>query len=123
MPSRAQHLEQARGNREHARFLVGTHPTDRYALQWAVTAAFYAAVHGVEAHLASMGQHSTDHLDRERRMRAPANRVPPAVYRAYNRLKNRSQGARYHLWTFTADEVERTIIDRDLAVVARFAGL
>src|SRR5207253_1020404 len=53
MPPRAAHLEQARQNRDHARFLVADARVRPVALQWAVTVAFYCAVHCIEAHLAT----------------------------------------------------------------------
>lgn len=123
MPRRADHLDQARGNREHARFLLRIRPTDPYALQWAVTAAFHCAVHCIEAHLAAAGQHPIDHADRERRMRDARSGVPVQVYRAYQGSKTRSQGGRYNLWRFTAEDVQHVVLDKYLASVTGFVGL
>jgi hypothetical protein len=77
-----------------------------------VTAAFYSAVHCIEAHLADLGLHSVDHLDRGALMRDHNVAVPADVYRAYNRLRNRSQAARYGLRFFSTGEV-RSVLDRD----------
>ena len=62
MPTERSHLRQA----EHNRVLIETlDPKDPRFLDWIVTAAFYAAVHFIEAWLAGINQHSSTHTDRD----------------------------------------------------------
>jgi hypothetical protein len=123
MPGRADHLRQARANLAHAEGLLRGSPSDPTAAQWAVTAAFYCAVHCIEAHLAAHHLHSRTHRDRARHMADPRVGIPRAVYTAYRRLKERSEGARYLLWQFDAATVEQEILGQYLASVTRFVKL
>jgi hypothetical protein len=70
---------------------------DGIALQWAVTMAFYAALHCVTAHLAQRGVQVRSHMDRDAALADPRNGVPNHVYDAYLKLKRRSEGGRYLL--------------------------
>jgi hypothetical protein len=123
VPARAEHARQARANRAHARFLLGARPADPTAMQWAVTAAFYCAVHCVEAHLAAHGTHSRTHVLREAAMADPRNGVPPHVYVAYRRLQQRSEGARYFLQQFSPTRVRQEILGQLLPTVTGFVKL
>jgi hypothetical protein len=57
------HLDQARKNRELAERLLAP-PTDPTNVQWAVIAAFYFAVHCMQAHLITLGHDPTNHAQR-----------------------------------------------------------
>ncbi len=122
MADAASHLRQARENREHAEWLLATRPSDETALRWAVTAAFYCAVHAMTAYLLDCGVTVENHDERRWALADPRNGVPRDVYRAYGRLQGRSVGARYMLQVFTPAQV-RQLLDRELAAVTSFVGL
>ena len=122
-PTRAEHLDQARVNRAHAEQLLKQSPTDPIALQWAVTAAFYCAVHRLQAHLVGRGARPRTHGQRDAYLSDPRYGVPRDVYVTYRQLKWRSEGARYLMARFTATEVRRDILDRYLARITSFVGL
>ncbi len=121
-PTPNDHLDQARANRDHAEWLLASRPTDNTALQWAVTATFYSALHGLTGHLLGQRVTVTDHRSRALALTNPANGVPRHVVRAYRMLEARSRGARYGLWTFTSQDV-RDRLDQQFAVVASFSGI
>lgn len=123
MASVEDHFQQARGNRVHAEHLLVTYPRDPIALQWAVTAAFYCAVHSMNAHLARRSVHIRNHYQRDAALANPANGVPPDIYRAYRTLKVRSEGARYWMQRFQASRVRSEILDTHLARVTAFVSL
>jgi hypothetical protein len=123
VPQPAQHFNQARWNRDHAEHLLATYPQDPVALQWAVTAAFYAALHCLTGYLAQRGIQVSNHQQREAAIADPRNGVPLQVYDAYVRLKRRSTGARYLLQTFTPAQVRSPILDVYFARVATFVKL
>jgi len=123
MASRADHLVQARRNRDFATQLLKDYPNDPTALQWAVTAAFYCAVHCVEAHLAPFHAASRSHQERRRRMLDPQYDIPANVYAAYRQLERYSRRARYSLQQFAAGDVQTNILGRYLATVTQFVGL
>jgi hypothetical protein len=54
---------QARANREHAEWLLASRPTDATAMQWAVTATFYSALHAISAYLLARGTRATSIVD------------------------------------------------------------
>jgi len=119
----AQHFEQARGHRAYAEHLLVTYPTDPFALQWAVTAAFYAALHALSGHLIQHAVQVTNHQARDAALADPRNGIPQAVYDSYRRLKGRSEGTRYLLWRFTQADVRATVLDIHLARVMAFVRL
>jgi hypothetical protein len=119
----AQHFEQARWNRAHAEHLLATYPQQPVALQWAVTAAFYSALHCLTGYLAQRGVQVFNHQQREAAIADPRNGVPTRVYDAYVRLKRRSTGARYLMQTFTPVQVRTQILDGYLATVTAFVQL
>ena len=122
MPDAASHLRQARENLEHAEWLLAMRPGDHTALRWAVTAAFYAALHAMSGHLAGRGVVVGSHEDREHELRSRRNGVPFPVFDAYSQLKRRSVGARYLLQVFTPAQV-RALLDGPLVTVTRFVNL
>jgi len=117
------HLEQARANRDFAEQLLQDRPSDPVSLQWAVTAAFYCALHCLQAHLLARGMNPRTHMARDRLLAGAASGVPDDVYAAYEALKQRSEGARYRMWGLTADRVREDILDGYLAKVTEFVGL
>lgn len=123
MASPQRHLDQAVANREHAERLLALFPNDRAALQWAVTAAFYSALHCLSAHLEQRSVRVHSHAGRDAALAGPRNGVPATVYDAYLKLKRRSEGARYLLWQFTAQDVRATVMDTLLVEVTTFVGL
>jgi hypothetical protein len=62
MPGRAQHLAKARSNAEFSIELLA----GGQRLDWSVVAAFYSALHWVDAYLAGQQVHPFNHEDRER---------------------------------------------------------
>lgn len=103
--------------------MAAGYPTiGRDGVRWAVTAAFYCAVHGMTAYLIGRGVTVESHDERRWALADPRNGVPRDVYRAYGRLQGRSVGARYMLQVFTPAQV-RQLLDRELATVTRFVGL
>ena len=122
VPTVNDYLNPARGNRSHAEWLFSARPNDAVALQWVATVAFYAALHGVSAHLLGMGVKVTNHTARAKALGDPANGVPPAVLVAYRTLETRSRQARY-LHARFATQAIRNLLDRELATIATFTGM
>src|SRR5215207_858068 len=98
VPTANDHLVQARANRDHAEWLLAMNAADPTARQWAVTAAFYCALHGLTAYLIARGVNVTNHTARARALWDANSGVPRSVYRAYRRLDEACRGARYELW-------------------------
>lgn len=123
MGARDLHLEQARSNRAHLRRLLAMYSQDidPNVLRWAVTAAFYSAVHCIEAELESNNLHSGTHRDRAALMKRVG--VPPEIRRAYELLKDFSEDARYRIATFEVYWVRETIVDKYLDRIVRWAKL
>jgi hypothetical protein len=122
VPSVRNHLDQARANREHAEWLLASRSHDPTALQWAVTATFYSALHGLTAHLMSRGVTVSDHTRRGQALANPANAVPPALHNDYRTLERRSRQARYLLRRFSVQQA-RDLLDQQLAAIASFTGM
>lgn len=122
VPSANDHLLQARANRAHAEWLLAISPSDPTALQWAVTAAFYSALHGLTAHLMGQGITVSSHVTRAKALADPNNGVPQAILYAYRTLEAQSRGARYELWSFVLQDVQ-DLLDQELATIAAFTGM
>jgi hypothetical protein len=116
------HLDQARENRALGVMLLADAAGDNTPLQWSVTMAFYAALDALTAHLLRRGVLVTNHQHREAALADPRNGVPHDVYDVYLRLKRRSVGARYDLWSFQPYQVQR-LLDGSLKTVLDFVGL
>ena len=116
------HFDQARQNRALAEHLLASYATDPTALQWAVTMAFYAALHCLTGYLAQRGVQVYNHQTRDAAIADLRSGVPQDVYDAYIRLKSRSTGARYLLQTFSAAQVRDPILDTYLARITSFVG-
>jgi hypothetical protein len=101
MPSRSEHLEQARKNLAHAERLLREWGADETAVQWAVTATFYSAVHLIDAYLADFGVHPRNHEHRALLLQT----APDDLYVAYRSLYDASRQARYDVRRFRPDQV------------------
>lgn len=121
-PTPDEHLNQARANRDHAAWLVSTSPNDPTALQWAVTAIFYSALHGLTASQMIRGVVVWSHTMRNQALADPSNGVPPAIYDDYRFLERRSRQSRYLLRQFTNQQV-RDLLGGELSRVAAFTGM
>jgi hypothetical protein len=75
-PGPSDHLEQARANRSHAEWLISTSPNDPTALQWAVTASFYSALHALTATLIIQGVSVWSHTMRNQALGSVRKRYP-----------------------------------------------
>ncbi len=84
--------------------------------------AFYCALHCVEAYLATFGEHSHDHTDREALMVQLRFGIPRSLFNDYRHLKSRSMQARYHMRRFTPEAVRQSIFPY-LARVTLFVQL
>lgn len=120
MAERDDHLGQARLNSQFARDILASNPSPA-GLQWAVTAAFYAGLHYIEAHLAAFGVHNTTHVARKNTIAQPQYGTPPGVYSSFERLRNKSNEARYFGRQFSFDEV-KVLLEDDLGVIESFVG-
>ena len=120
-----QHFDQARQNRIFAEYLLATYPNDPVYMQWAVTAAFYSALHCMTGYLVQHGIQVFNHQARDAALAnlSSTGAIPFAVYDAYVRLKSRSTGARYELRTFPSHQVRQQILDTYLARITSFVGL
>jgi len=122
VPTPNDHLVQARANREHAEWLLTARPNDPTAMQWAVAAIFYSALHGITAHLMRQGILVRSHMARDRVLSNPSSGIPAGVYAAYRDLNDYSRDARYDLQPFSALEVQ-DLLDQQLEAVAAFVGM
>ncbi len=75
-------------------------------MEWAITATFYAALHYLEAYLATQGIHSQTHVERDQRVNSLPELRP--LYGSYRRLKNQSLEARYGTRQFPRSDVTAT---------------
>ena len=92
-------------------------------MQWAVTAAFYCALHCLQSHLLAQGANPRNHFHRDADLASAQYGVPDDVYDAYVKLKYRSEGARYQLRTFAPVRVRQEILDTLLAKITTFVGI
>lgn len=105
----------------HAEYLIANMPNDPAATQWAVTAAFYSAVHAIEAHPEGFGRHSTSHRSRKNSIWRLG--VDQDVIDPYEQLKQWSEGARYRGDEFSAQEVAQFVLGQELPNVLKLVGL
>jgi hypothetical protein len=119
----ATHRTQASAHEGFVRLLIDNHADDPTALQWAVTAAFYCAVHCVEAHLATYSLDSKTHRQREAHMVRASLNVPAEVYSALQQLKQWSEQGRYHGRAFDEAFVRNIVLGLYLTRVTSFIGL
>lgn len=111
MPSVQVHQRQAQHNEAFVRsFDLDTTPY----LDWVVTAMFYAALHLIDAYLATKDVHFSTHRGRDSLIWAVRELRP--IYGAYRRLKHRSEEARYEGVDFKPQQV-RCLLSKELREV------
>lgn len=97
MPTKEQHLQQARHNEAFlATFDLATSPY----LDWAATAAFYAALHYLRSLMSGYGYRNiSGYGDMDKAFeRLSILKRNPAVHDSYRQLKDDSRVARYDMW-------------------------
>ena len=103
MPSAEEHCAKAKHDERFVAALAATTFPD-----WRATGVFYAALHYVDAFLATRGIHPPDHRARDSYVGLEPQLV--AIYAAYRRLKRDSEDARYRLTAFSGQHImERTL--------------
>lgn len=122
MASEQTHRLEAIANRDHAEWLISERSGDPVAMRWAATVIFYSALHAVSAYLVARNILVSSHEDRANAMNDPATGIPEDVRNAYQYLKRRSVGARYHARLFSVGEL-RYLIDNRLATILTFCGI
>jgi hypothetical protein len=88
-----------------------------------VTAAFYCAVHCLQAYLIRQRYDPQTHMKRGEAIADPQTGVPAPVQIAYELLKQRSEKARYRLAEFDGEIVRRRILGYYLQSVTSFVGM
>ncbi len=99
MPSETTHLTQARHNETFF-----DHIDAGLFGDWAVTTLFYAALHYVDAYLATQGVHPKGHVFRD--MEVVKYGKTRTIHAHYRRLEDRSSDARYDAASISATEVD-----------------
>jgi hypothetical protein len=99
MPALQQHLAQAEKNERLAGTIASL--AERYT-EWEVTIVFYSGLHYLDAFLATRGIHPRTHCERND---LASNLTGLARY--YDILFKWIMNARYHLYNFTPQEVDR----------------
>jgi hypothetical protein len=100
VPSKDQHLGKAIGNERFAKSLALSEPP---WIEWALTAMFYAAMHYIEAYLATRGQHPRSHVTRDGFVGREPNLK--RIFIDYQELKTYGLNARYEMVAFKANDV------------------
>jgi hypothetical protein len=116
MPQQDDHIRQARHN---AQFLSTFDLNATPYPDWAITVAFYTAVHLVEAHFARNNIHYTDHKRRNREV----SRSLRQIGRNYITLYNQSRTARYNCQHVTPADAEQVLINDYEPVRAHLSAL
>jgi len=106
MPTSQAHLRQAQHNRD----LIGAlDPTNTNFLDWVVTAAFYAALHRIEAWFAAKELHFEEHTHRDDWL-SRAKELRSVVWPRYKELEFQSRQARYQCVTFDRGFVQSRLL-------------
>ena len=118
MPSAQVHRRQAQHNEAFIKsFDLDTTPY----LDWVVTAAFYTALHLIDAYLDTRNIHLSTHRGRDSLIWSVRKLRP--LYSAYRRLKHRSEEARYEGVGFKPQQV-RSLLNKELrGIKDRLASL
>ena len=101
MPTKELHVQKATENEALALKLDLTVPS---APNWGIIMAFYSAVHYVEAYFFTQGQHYRLHPTRDSAIQRDG--AIGSIWRAYERLKDTSEHARYENAFFTANQFQ-----------------
>jgi hypothetical protein len=99
MPNKEKHLQQALHNRAFYNTL-----TNPQYLDWSVNVLFYTALQYIDAYLATVNVHPSNHADRLKWVSLEHN--IKSVYGDYQRLKDESESGRYLAKRFTIAEVK-----------------
>jgi hypothetical protein len=100
LPSKEDHIAKAEGNSTLALSMaLDSQPK----IDWALVILFYAAMHYVEAYLATVGQHLRSHTTRDKFVGRDARLR--RIYSEYQDLKYYGYNARYEMQEFTASDV------------------
>lgn len=100
----AEHVAKARGNEEFARTLGA--PTI-CALEWSITANFYAALHYVQAYFAT--QNITFKLHTNRATAIARDAGLKAIYQDYREMQDASEAARYEVNGIESDDLTNAV--------------
>lgn len=73
--------------------------------------------------MAAYGVHSQGHTQRWMRMLEPQHAVPSYVRRAYRRLRDYSEDARYRMGQFPSGDVRSLVLDHYLKTVVDWVNL
>lgn len=103
MPSQDDHLQKARHNEQ---FVDSFELASTPYLDWVITGIFYAALHYVDAFLATQAVHPGSHSRRDAEVKLF---LGTGFYLDYRALKDDSQDARYRVRQFSAEEVQNEI--------------
>jgi len=117
MANRAEHIEQAKHNQEWANLIITTNPKYR---DWAITSAFYAALHYAEACFIAKGiryKGGSRHSFRSQMIQTHAR----MAFRSYEKLKKACWDVRYlerGSWqSWYSEQVAKNLITADLPKV------
>jgi uncharacterized protein (UPF0332 family) len=105
MPSKIDHVIKAESNATFAKSLSLAQQAE---IDWALTALFYAALHYVEAYLATQNTHLRSHENRNKMVGTESNLRK--TFKEYSHLKYFGYNARYEICAFTAKEVTNEAI-------------
>ena len=100
MGAQADHIQQAEHNESLFLALDARSPT---FTDWQMTSLFYAALHYIDAYLAIIGLHPKSHRERGREL--ASDQFLSSLFVDYQRLKDRSEDARYELISFNPEFV------------------
>jgi hypothetical protein len=105
VPSKNQHVQIAQENEQ---FFGGLSLAGGPIRGWASTAAFYTALHYVEAFFSTRAKHSADHRTRDNNMVQYMETM--IIYDQFCELKNISTRARYYGRYPTANEFSQQVL-------------
>jgi hypothetical protein len=103
LPSKEAHITKADGN---AALALSMTLENQAKIDWTLVILFYAAMHYVEAYLATVGQHLRSHTSRDNIVGRDAKLRK--IFAEYQDLKYYGYNARYELLGFTANDVTNT---------------
>ncbi len=106
MPDALSHLRQAQHNRD---LITTLDPSSTRFLDWIVTAAFYVALHRIEAWFAGKGFHFETHTQRDDWL-GKTRELRRVVWPRYKELEFQSRQARYQCVTFDRDFVQNRLL-------------
>jgi len=106
MPTMQAHLRQVQHNRD---LIAALDPSNTRFLDWVVTAAFYAALHRIEAWFADKGLHFGDHTQRDDWL-SKVKELRRIVWPRYKELEFQSRQARYECVSFDRNFVQHRLL-------------